>query len=95
MSLKKTVIRGRTFENDFIKFNQDNRFEYQSQLSASVDADLHQPIKEYDNGMKVLLFPTDIVVDTGDQKWTLRAEKSLVNPDIYYRDVKYWFEELI
>jgi len=95
MSLKTTVIRGRTFEDDFIKFNQDSRFEVQSQLSGSVDTDLHQPIKQYDNGIKVLLFPTSDVVDTGAQKWTLHAEKTVVNPKVFYRDVTYWFEEII
>jgi len=95
MSLKTTVIRGRTFEDDFIKFAQDSRFEVQAQLSGSVDADLHQPIKQYDNGIKVLLVPTNDVMDVGAQKWTLHAEKTAVNPRVFYRDVKYWFEEIV
>ena len=95
MSLKKTVIRGSTFDGDFIKFTPDNRFDVKSQLSASVDPDLQQPIKQYDNGMKVLLFPTSEVVDTGAQKWSLFAQMSVVDPVVFYRDVDLRFEEIV
>ncbi|MEK9767340.1 MAG: hypothetical protein VW683_00350 [Betaproteobacteria bacterium] len=96
--IRTTVIKGNTFDPDVIKYVPDPRFnESAAIISSSADPEVFQAVKQYDNGTKVILYPTEEITDTGDLKWSLTWEFKQVDPVTWYKEDRYNtdFEEIL